>query len=307
MENQNQQYIHLLSLDQPIDIKDLEKIYLAIQRLHPFGISKNRLKIRLKAKDILVREKNLLVRKDLYLKSRNSLEQRKLKKIELESNLFLVFKEAGWPTLSLDFLDSASLESLLRESSHDHLPEAGLLHRLDNDASGWVLCTNKEEKLQRLIHLRKSGEVSSIYRLTARPSSFISDLLEKKQTFYQDDYCEIVLSEEENFHKFTVNLAIAKKSARKMQVLKLDDASPKQSCFYLEKKGLRNEKWELYAEIVKGARHQLRLSAQFLGFPLLGESLYEDSSGINLELGLFCLGLKAGDKYFLAEKLPFST
>lgn len=132
--------------------------------------------------------------------------------------------------------------------------EAGLIHRLDNDTSGVLLFARNESSYQWMKELNRAGEIEKFYL------ALVEGIAPKRGVNPR-------------------HIAHHPKNSRKMVVTR----EPKES----EKLGARPALTEfrrikafsshslLLLKIRKGQRHQIRVHLADLGFPIVGDRLYD--------------------------------
>lgn len=230
------------------------------------------------------------------------------------------------PTVSLDCLDLCSLEALLAwrrgalrmdaerrgvyvqlvEPCSPHLPEEGLLHRLDTDTQGWVTVATTSEAYEAYVTARDNGRVAAFYNatidvsklhdslwyaaasLTAHGRPWVSiggdhspdpehDAARLVAAIPQGEHLIVaVRSRLVNVGPRTRALPIGLQPPREGSVEKLSVFRVQQDDLWAALDAWPGTSKPLHIEgqLRRGARHQLRCHLAEMGTPILHDSLY---------------------------------
>lgn len=224
-----------------------------------------------------------------------------------EENPFcLLYKPAGLPSAPLFEGDSSALteaitifpelKKVTSMGTKRKEVEHGLVHRIDTATRGLLLIASTNESFSWFLDCQEKGEFKKGYRALC---AYDRDAVPKEGFPEECFTSEIVLT---CMRKYTVNSRFRPFGSNNSQVRPVTEASSRQiqqkasPCNYrtdvsftqLEKNIFRAD-----CSIVKGYRHQVRCHLAWLGFPIIGDPLYNTKT-------------KAGDQFFFeASSLSF--
>jgi 23S rRNA-/tRNA-specific pseudouridylate synthase len=185
----------------------------------------------------------------------------------------------------------------LGELPEELRPEAGLLHRLDNDTSGVLLFAKNLATHSLLRELWKTGEVRKIYRAIAGPAAEVTP----------PGWPALPL-------EITDPIFHSAKSPRKMVVDREGRRTPKSSLRGKPQPAVTRllaakpfgDLFDLTIQIETGVRHQIRTHLSAWGLPIAGDLLYRGVQAPRLCLHAWKLEvpLPGGTVLSLTAQLP---
>lgn len=198
------------------------------------------------------------------------------------NGVLCVFKPSDLPTV-VGEQSPALTELVLREYPEQskivgfHENEGGLLYRLDNETSGVVLFATSQKVFDQFTADVQVGRVKKHYLA----------------------YVRGVLQTESG----TINFPIAHhpRSKRKMVAQKEDNQQkrgnwrPATTLYKVIKRDSHGNCW-IHVMILQGARHQIRVHCAAIGYPLVGDKLYDASASTDSKLFLRCESIEWTNK-----------
>ncbi|PIR24712.1 MAG: RluA family pseudouridine synthase [Deltaproteobacteria bacterium CG_4_10_14_0_2_um_filter_43_8] len=175
-----------------------------------------------------------------------------------DEDIILLEKPAGLPCLpskkgQSDCLSKMLLEYLPQLST---LPDAGLVHRLDNDTSGIVMLAKDAGIYAQLRNEWNEGSVEKIYLALVLGHTKAQGLIQIPIAHHPTNVKKMICCENQELaseHK-------ARPAHTEYKTLKVfGDYSL------------------LEVKIITGVRHQIRVHLSHLGFPLAGDKLYQNT------------------------------
>jgi 23S rRNA pseudouridine1911/1915/1917 synthase len=155
--------------------------------------------------------------------------------------------------------------------------EGGLLHRLDNDTSGLILCALKQNSFRRLKNIFKSGSIKKHYY------AVVNGILKKGGALsariispYKGSYRVFVDPNTEDPEYVTLFEPI--KSGKRYTLLDI--------------------------ELIGGKMHQIRAHLSFFGFPILGDRLYNRDRSFNGRMMLHAYRLTLPGEFDAKTDIP---
>ena len=179
-------------------------------------------------------------------------------KIHYEDEYILVVeKESGLPTIPVKNGKRPTLADLLVKkypylSKIGKKDEAGIVHRLDNQTSGLVL-------------VAKDNETYEILRKQIVNSTQI-----------KKEYLALVLGHPPKEESITSSIAHHPRKKKKMVISKLGRSATTHFRVIKRYKNNGASYALLQIDIKKGVRHQIRSHLASLGFPLVGDKIYQN-------------------------------
>ena len=172
---------------------------------------------------------------------------------------FVVSKPSGWHTVS--GRGEPAVEAWIEKNYPDqiHIPECGLVHRLDQGTSGCLLVANSMESSERLQDGMRDGTIHK-------------------------RYVAMVVGKVEGRGWFDRYFTSRYKRSKKITVSESGIKKHKGSCTYTVLDRTRNHSLLEVKVLGPGRRHQVRAGLACIGFPLVGDTLYggEDADRLML-------------------------
>lgn len=165
-------------------------------------------------------------------------------------------KPSGWHSVSGkgDLRGESSVEGWLRsyEPELEHLPEAGLVHRLDRGTSGCLIAARTLDASEILQEELRDGRI-------------------------QKRYLAVVQGRIRQKGSFILHFTSRYRGSKKMRVTEEGDHTVRGKCRWWRRDDLDPGPGRQTVEVDlmgAGRRHQVRAGLAFLGTPLIGDPLY---------------------------------
>ena len=172
---------------------------------------------------------------------------------------FVIDKPSGWHTTS--GRGEPAVEAWIRDVRPDqtHIPECGLVHRLDQGTSGCLMVATSLDSSETLQHWMRDGHIHKRY---------------------------IVMVERRLNHGGTFDLYFTSRYKRSKKVTVSDDGIKKQlgSCAWSVLETTKRRSMIEVKLLGPGRRHQVRAGLASCGFPIVGDTLYGGGEASRLML-----------------------
>jgi len=167
--------------------------------------------------------------------------------------------------------------------------EHGLIHRLDTGTAGFVLIAKNQQSYDKLITAQKNGYIKKTYKATCSILSAHNSALQKK----------LPLSVISRFKAFGPGRREVRHLFPDMRGYNEAITDYETVIEHFELSG--NNTCEIICSLVRGYRHQVRSHLSYLGFPILGDHLYNPiwkdtgETGSDVPLQLIANGISFPD------------
>lgn len=175
-----------------------------------------------------------------------------------DEDIILLEKPAGLPCLPSKKGQSLCLSTLLIDylPQLSSLPDAGLVHRLDNDTSGIVMLAKDADIYKQLRNEWNEGSVEKIYTALVLGQTKTQGLIQIPIAHHPSNVKKMICCENQEL----ASLHKARPAHTEYKTLKVfGDYSL------------------VEVKIITGVRHQIRVHLSHLGFPLAGDKLYQNA------------------------------
>lgn len=187
------------------------------------------------------------------------------------------------------------------------MDRSGIVHRLDKGVSGLIVVAKSKESQEYLRGLFKNHEVIKIYKAKVEKigESRISEFKNFEQDIDLEKYLEKLEISFEPWKKwFNMRGYIGRSSKNryKMEFREYEFGGSKYAQSYILKSGK-----DVLVKIETGRMHQIRVSLEYLGLHILGDTLYGVSEGNgmseSIELESVLLSFKSKDGEMLTFRV----
>ena len=228
-----------------------------------------------------------------------------------DDDMLVLYKEKGVVVHPGVGNSSNTLANFVRyylesKGEYDSLMDrSGIVHRLDKGVSGLIVVAKSKESQEYLRGLFKNHEVIKIYH--AKVEKIGESRISEFKNFEQDvdlkkylEKLEISFEPWKKWFNMRGYIGRSSKNRYKMEFREYEFGGSKYAQSYVLKSGN-----EVLVKIETGRMHQIRVSLEYLGLHILGDTLYGvskgDSTSESIELESVLLSFKSKD----GERLTF--
>jgi 23S rRNA pseudouridine1911/1915/1917 synthase len=183
---------------------------------------------------------------------------------------------------------------------------AGIVHRLDKEVSGLVIIAKNRETQLYLKELFENREVIKIYRAKVdriedtRHYEKVRESLNNNRNFEKDELLEILkdrrrLEGAEGVIKMEGYVGRDVRARKKMRFMPMKSdklVAPRKALSYLLPVSID----DFFIRIITGRMHQIRVTFRYLGYQVVGDSMYGNSSSNNDRIELESVLLEFRDE-----------
>ncbi len=230
-----------------------------------------------------------------------------------DDDMLVLYKEKGLVVHPGVGNGSNTLANFVRyylepKGEYDSLMDrGGIVHRLDKGVSGLIVVAKNKESQEYLRGLFKNHEVIKIYRAKVEKvgESRMSEFKNFEQDIDFEKYLEklkISFEPWKSWFNMRGYIGRSSKNRYKMEFREYEFGGSKYAQSYILKSGN-----DVLVKIETGRMHQIRVSLEYLGLHILGDTLYGvskgDSTSESIELESVMLSFKSKDGEILTFRV----